>query len=261
MKIIGVTVGTPLPKPDFDQTDPSKGDYIYNKPTAEKLGAATTDHTHTAEDVGARPNTWTPTATEVGARPSTWMPTAAEVGAAPAGYGLGGNTTRLLDANAIGNTGFYLCDTNMPDNNWWYGVHVQYHANYACQEFCRYNSSDYRIFRKKINGTWTEWEWVNPPMALGVEYRTTERYKGKAVYTKLINFGYLPNATIGSIQIGAGATLVFRCEGVTSNGYTLPRHYNGDDIDLCADLGWILITTNKDYSSKTADIQIWYTKD
>ena len=31
-KIIGVTVGTTLPKPDFKQTDPSKGDYIKNKP-------------------------------------------------------------------------------------------------------------------------------------------------------------------------------------------------------------------------------------
>lgn len=28
MKIIGYTVGTPLPKPSFDQTDPKKGDYI-----------------------------------------------------------------------------------------------------------------------------------------------------------------------------------------------------------------------------------------
>jgi hypothetical protein len=27
-KIIGVTVGTQLPKPNFDQTDPTKGDYI-----------------------------------------------------------------------------------------------------------------------------------------------------------------------------------------------------------------------------------------
>jgi hypothetical protein len=31
-KIIGITVGSPLPKPDFKQTDPSKGDYIKNKP-------------------------------------------------------------------------------------------------------------------------------------------------------------------------------------------------------------------------------------
>jgi hypothetical protein len=36
-KIIGVTVGTPLPKPNFKQTDPTKGDYIKNKPDFEGL--------------------------------------------------------------------------------------------------------------------------------------------------------------------------------------------------------------------------------
>lgn len=29
MKIIGNTVGTPLPKPDLRQTNPKKGDYVY----------------------------------------------------------------------------------------------------------------------------------------------------------------------------------------------------------------------------------------
>lgn len=36
-KIIGVTVGTTLPKPNFKQTDPTKGDYIRNKPDFEGL--------------------------------------------------------------------------------------------------------------------------------------------------------------------------------------------------------------------------------
>jgi len=36
-KIIGVTVGTQLPKPNFKQTDPTKGDYIKNKPDFEGL--------------------------------------------------------------------------------------------------------------------------------------------------------------------------------------------------------------------------------
>ena len=31
-KIIGNPVGTTLPKPDWNQTDPTKGDYIKNKP-------------------------------------------------------------------------------------------------------------------------------------------------------------------------------------------------------------------------------------
>jgi hypothetical protein len=30
-KIIGVTVGSPLPKPNLKQTDPSKGDYVKGK--------------------------------------------------------------------------------------------------------------------------------------------------------------------------------------------------------------------------------------
>ena len=38
-KIIGVTVGTTLPKPDFTQTDPTKGDYIKNKPDFDGLQA------------------------------------------------------------------------------------------------------------------------------------------------------------------------------------------------------------------------------
>ena len=36
-KIIGATVGTQLPKPNFKQTDPTKGDYIKNKPDFEGL--------------------------------------------------------------------------------------------------------------------------------------------------------------------------------------------------------------------------------
>ena len=36
-KIIGVTVGTTLPKPDFKQTDHTKGDYIKNKPDFDGL--------------------------------------------------------------------------------------------------------------------------------------------------------------------------------------------------------------------------------
>ena len=36
-----------------------------------------------------------------------------------------------------------------------------------------------------------EVEWLNPPMAVGVEYRTTKRYKGSPVYAKLISFGEL----------------------------------------------------------------------
>ena len=32
-KIVGITVGTTLPKPNWKQNDPTKGDYIKNKPS------------------------------------------------------------------------------------------------------------------------------------------------------------------------------------------------------------------------------------
>ena len=43
MKIVGYTVGTSLPKPDFNQNDPKKGDYIKNKPDFNGLRTALED--------------------------------------------------------------------------------------------------------------------------------------------------------------------------------------------------------------------------
>lgn len=41
----------------------------------------------------------------------------------------------------------------------------------------------YKAIRAKMAGVWQPWEWVNPPMVPGVEYRTTKRHNGKPVYT------------------------------------------------------------------------------
>lgn len=48
----------------------------------------------------------------------------------------------------------------------------------------------------KDNGNWQPVEWINPPMTLGTEYRTTERYLGKPVYVKTINMGNLPGNAV-----------------------------------------------------------------
>lgn len=50
---------------------------------------------------------------------------------------------------------------------------------------------------------WLGWQVNgNPPMLLGVEYCTTERYKGNAVYCKLVDCGTLPNATVKTVACG-----------------------------------------------------------
>lgn len=51
------------------------------------------------------------------------------------------------------------------------------------------------------NNGWSEWEWLNPPMNSGIEYRTTERYMGKPVYAKCVNYGYI---TAGEHSIAHG---------------------------------------------------------
>ena len=51
-------------------------------------------------------------------------------------------------------------------------------------------------------GKWRPLEYINPEMDIGVEYRTTERYFGKPVYVKVVNFGALPNAGIKDVEHG-----------------------------------------------------------
>lgn len=47
---------------------------------------------------------------------------------------------------------------------------------------------------------WSPWEYENPPMLAGAEYRTTQRWNGKVVYTKLIHCGTMPNNANINVQ-------------------------------------------------------------
>lgn len=94
-------------------------------------------------------------------------------------------------------------------------------------------STDYPGCYYVLNGSTVEW--INPPMQLGVEYRTTERYLGKPVYVKLINCGNLPDgatkevthgiANIGFI-VGAQATASNSTIGFNGHAH-LPEIYGG----------------------------------
>ena len=107
-------------------------------------------------------------------------------------------------------------------------------------------------------------------MALGVAYRTTERWKGKTVYTKLIDCGALPNASRKIVSIGEAYTKSIRCMGqVTSvNGIeadakdTIPSWWDNTDFCTiyCSSMGVVLHTT-QNMSNRTATAQVWYVKD
>lgn len=59
----------------------------------------------------------------------------------------------------------------------------------------------YRLTWTKYNNAWRAPEWVNPPLALGVEYRTTERYLGKPVYVQVVDSGLAPNNSTKNVNI------------------------------------------------------------
>ena len=111
---------------------------------------------------------------------------------APAGFGLGLETPQRVGSadNAISNGWYIVDDPGGVGSGWLYCA--SYSNNYKYQEFYNVGSGQYRHLERWLYGNgWSEWEWVNPPMVKGVEYRTTKRYKGIPVYTRLVNLGWL----------------------------------------------------------------------
>ena len=61
-------------------------------------------------------------------------------------------------------------------------------------------STDYPgCYYRMVNG---KTEWINPPMVLDMECRTTERFMGKPVYIKAIKFGAMPSNSEASAYLG-----------------------------------------------------------
>lgn len=132
-----------------------------------------------------------------------------------------------------------------------------------------YNGDELRLVLDDY-GNWGHWEWVNPPMQLGVEYRTTERYQGKPVYAKRIFCESMPSGA-GYIDIQPSNTevpnalistaIVIRCYGRASVATTIPFYSSSGDfmqvgvVENCK----IRIYTAKAYGG-TADITVHYVK-
>lgn len=127
---------------------------------------------------------------------------------APQGFGLGGSG-RGFDIKDIDNfkqSGwYYSSDANgynvdgvpmyyilLRVDSWWetagFNTVVQtvYYDGLEARRFCQ------------LDG-WRPWEWVNPPMEVGKEYRTTERYMGKPVYVKVVDCVGCPGTEVKAV--------------------------------------------------------------
>lgn len=122
------------------------------------------------------------------------------------------------------------------------------------------------IQKAMFGGVFQPWEWVNPPMSVGVEYRTTERFKGKAVYVKVFDFGAMPNNSYKSLTHGLTTTAIVSLSACSQSGrYYFPSSYKTssttESVDVYINASSILISTIGDWSAVPVDVIVKYTKD
>ena len=212
---------------------------------------------------------------------------AADVGAAPGGYGFGDAIQEIAAASAEESYETYCAKVDavldgMPDKTAklvrayppaMYGnagttISLLYKsdANYAV--LSNIGSADmwlcgWRMFKQRYPSSsdpsvWLPFEWEHPPMRIGVEYRTTERWQDATVYAKLVNFGAAPNSA--SSSIAHNIENFQQCAGLygTLGGANLIGHSGVVSIDVNGKT--ITIETNRDLSKSNVLVLIRYTK-
>lgn len=268
-KIRGNTVGTSMPRPDWNQNDPKMADYIKNKPDLEAqlaskapagFGLGETPPIITDANQATKSGFYRFNGVSCANLPSNWqcvygtlivseglsfieqilvaqdvlMRRTKDEGQsdwgdwvdysasafAPSGYGLG---------NLIGESGVEVMTTtaevdNFRQNGWrayWnpglplFSMNTGLSGSLLCYGLIRVDSGawsqrqtyiprtypQYALQRyAEDGGAWGEWEWINPPMVSGVEYRTTERYDNQTVYVKRTGSVQLPGNSTRSIS-------------------------------------------------------------
>lgn len=140
----------------------------------------------------------------------------------------------------------------------------------CCQECIDMSDSLYTgcmVRRTIYSNTAYPWEWVNPPMAVGVEYRTTERYNRKPVYTKAANVGTLPNTSYKDVHFAYNIDAIVRLDGyaywnTTQYSDKVPISnlaYFNVKIELYGHAA-LRFTTGSDRSTYNAHAVLYYTK-
>lgn len=187
------------------------------------------------------------------------------INAAPGGFGLGGGSKQISSWDDVRDNGWYYgpAPAGIGNGNLWGRVDAL-SSTYAVQTIY---SDTYVAYVKRflIANAWKPWEWINPPMDLGVEYRTTERYLGKPVYAKVVDCGLCPASGYKDVVYGTtGIVLPIRCEGTWDydSRSTIPFESTNDDQLHIGALGGVIRvkTGGKDFSSYTCTATVYYTK-
>ncbi len=206
---------------------------------------------------------------------------AADVGAAPAGYVRGSydvGDDDELDAKLIevvsgmsnyssaiitlNHTSAYM---TIGGGTWFYHIDKTTN-NYVSIRAYHYDGAGVTTASRSINsGALQPWEWDNPPMRLDIEYRTTERYMGKPVYTKLVDFGALPNATSKIIEYSTDTScrLISAIGNVRGTEAILPSALGPEtsqQVFIGGNGNTVWVVTYQDYTNTAAYMRVKYIK-
>lgn len=203
---------------------------------------------------------------------------------APTGYGLGSDSVLLTskdDLNKIKANGWYYWNYNDKPAN----VPITASTSYlqamrvwttagstACQELVDISGSTYqgcKMQRTMYGSDVYDWEWVNPPMLAGYEYRTTERYMGKPVYIKLVDCDGMPSPN-STKEVEHGIQPIshivdFGGEMMPSyaNPISLPFRFSSDNYAyLSVDVHRVVLESGATDLAAYTDVHVWikYTK-
>lgn len=199
---------------------------------------------------------------------------------APSGYGLGNISVKVFSdktgLDTLTESGFYTIHLDKGDflaEDYWFMfglVTVDAYNNENCIQKAKSVQLECILQRICIDGAWTEWEWLNPLMTIGVEYRTAERYDGKAVYVKLVSLGELPD--VGSkdvVALTSGTNVIdYEITTIRKDGTVvtkLPIFSTDGSVNCVAAYSAvsysIKVVTFTNMSGCTAVAKIKYTKD
>lgn len=113
-------------------------------------------------------------------------------------------------------------------------------------------------------------EWINPPMVLGIEYRTVDRFNEKPVYIKLVDCGAMPNSTAKTVEYTNDVNArPISVSGTWSNGtITMPGETGTSNfpnqlqtITLLSRNIYIITRTDLSASTANATVKYWKTSD
>lgn len=148
---------------------------------------------------------------------------------------------------------------------WLYGNDCDGEGKFSLQVY-DVATNTYRSFQGLPNGDLL-WNggWLNPPMVAGTEYKTVERYQGKAVYAKLVDAGALPNNTAKTLSLGVSTPNIISIDVLAENGkYTVMFPYVNANGNIGAFFyvngSTATFRTFEDLSAYNGKILVKYTK-